>query len=117
MKPLFIVPEENIDSALFLYVYMGIMPGSFTTWLLAGDIERAKCSAHPMLLNRKTDVVRLMHDAVQSLPACCINTNIQSWNGFKSLNKEDKEQFLLDLKLKGLNSTYDKIVEAEKTGI
>lgn len=113
MRTTYLVPEHNIDSALMLYIAFGIRPGSFSSFLILGELSAARSAAHPMLKLEKLDIIKLMYDKVQGLPSECIGDNAKRWTGYMSLSDNDKGEFLTYLKMKGYDGVVEYIKEAE----
>ena len=95
IKPRPVIPEENIRSAVYNFFSYGLTPGSYTTYMLLHDFDRAKQSAHPLLINEQHagyTVHDLMIMAFENLPEFMIKENFRKWPGYVNLTDSEGEQ-------------------------
>lgn len=91
--------DTNIVSAIEVFFIHAIRPGSCTEYLLRGDYDRAKLSAHPLIKDTEKkwqEHVNYIEDAV---PMCCRGDNYDTWIGFKNLSKEEQDELRMLLVL------------------
>ena len=89
------IPEVHIRDAIYNFFAYGFSPGSYTTYMLLHQYEKARMHAHPNLLqNRYTTYT--MHDylvaAVQKLPSFFTGENFKSWTGYVHLSVDEQEK-------------------------
>lgn len=72
--------DRSITDAIYRWYEDGLSPGSCTEYLLRGNYERAKLSAH-MLIRPDSiwnEHIRFVEECV---PACCRGENYDDWRG------------------------------------
>ncbi len=95
VKPLPPRYEENIHDAVFNFFVYGLQPGSYTTFMLLHDFERAVHSAHPMLLTGPHDELSAHEVLVfmfKELPEFMVKENFHTWPGYVHQTDEVRQR-------------------------
>jgi len=98
IKPLPIEVERNIHESVYNFFIYGFQPGSYTTYMLMHDFERATRSAHPHLVRGHPHVPShdgTPHDCMvhvfKDLPDFLVKENFHTWKGYLNISEEERE--------------------------
>jgi hypothetical protein len=99
IKPLPIEVERNIHESVYNFFIYGFQPGSYTTYMLMHDFERATRSAHPHLVRGHPHVPShdgTPHDCMvhvfKDLPDFLVKENFHSWKGYLNISEAEQQE-------------------------
>jgi len=87
--------EENIADAVYNFFVYGLTPGSYTSFMLALNFDRAFQSAHPLLKYPKAHDEISPHECLSmqfnDLPEFMTGENSKTWPGYVHLDSNARK--------------------------
>ena len=102
IKPNPVKVEDGIHSSLWNFFIAGLAPGSYTSYMLMHEFDRAKLSAHPHLKNGHPNLINAPHDEMSAhdclvyvfrdLPDFMTGDNFKLWKGYLNISYKEQQE-------------------------